>query len=86
MTRNDPHLVVFTGAGLSAESGLPTFRGGDGLWEGHHIDQVCNQLTWKRNAGAVHRSTTTVAPPPPGLSPTGPIGSSPPVRTGTAAP
>jgi len=55
MTGHDPHLVVFTGAGLSAESGLPTFRGGDGLWEGHHIDQVCNQLTWKRNAEAVHR-------------------------------
>lgn len=55
MTGNDTHLVVFTGAGLSAESGLPTFRGGDGLWEGHHIDQVCNQLTWKRNAEAVHR-------------------------------
>jgi len=55
MTGHDPHLVVFTGAGLSAESGLPTFRGGDGLWEGHLIDQVCNQLTWKRNAEAVHR-------------------------------
>jgi NAD-dependent deacetylase len=55
MTEHEPHLVVFTGAGLSAESGLPTFRGGDGLWEGHHIDQVCNQLTWKRNAAAVHR-------------------------------
>jgi NAD-dependent deacetylase len=55
MTGHDPHLVVFTGAGLSAESGLPTFRGGDGLWEGQRIDQVCNQLTWKRNAAAVHR-------------------------------
>ena len=55
MSGRDPHLVVFTGAGLSAESGLPTFRGGDGLWEGRHIDQVCNQLTWKRNVDAVHR-------------------------------
>lgn len=34
------HLVVLTGAGVSAESGVPTFRAADGLWEGHRIEAV----------------------------------------------
>ena len=34
------HLVVLTGAGISAESGVPTFRDSDGLWEGHPVDLV----------------------------------------------
>ena len=33
-------IVVLTGAGISAESGVPTFRGPDGLWEGHRIEDV----------------------------------------------
>ncbi|MCX6396881.1 MAG: NAD-dependent deacylase [Propionibacteriales bacterium] len=33
-------IVVLTGAGISAESGVPTFRGPDGLWEGHHLEDV----------------------------------------------
>ena len=36
------HLVVLTGAGMSAESGIKTFRGADGLWEGHDIMQVAS--------------------------------------------
>ena len=33
-------IVVLTGAGISAESGVPTFRASDGLWEGHSVDRV----------------------------------------------
>ncbi|PKG50484.1 SIR2 family NAD-dependent protein deacylase [Olleya sp. 1-3] len=36
------HLVVLTGAGMSAESGIKTFRGADGLWEGHDVMQVAS--------------------------------------------
>ena len=35
------NIVLLTGAGISAESGLPTFRGPDGLWEGHRVADVC---------------------------------------------
>ena len=35
------NIVVLTGAGISAESGLATFRGPDGLWEGHRVEDVC---------------------------------------------
>jgi NAD-dependent deacetylase len=34
------HVVVLTGAGISAESGVPTFRDADGLWEGHRVEDV----------------------------------------------
>ncbi|MGK2875791.1 MAG: Sir2 family NAD-dependent protein deacetylase, partial [Nocardioides sp.] len=33
-------VVVLTGAGISAESGVPTFRDADGLWEGHRVEDV----------------------------------------------
>jgi NAD-dependent deacetylase len=49
-----PQLIVFTGAGLSAESGLPTFRGASGLWEGVPIRTVCHIETWEDNFEAVH--------------------------------
>lgn len=39
---NAPGLVILTGAGISAESGLPTFRGSDGLWEGHRVEEVAS--------------------------------------------
>ena len=42
-------IVVFTGAGISVESGLPTFRGTDGLWEGHNIMDVATPEAWKRD-------------------------------------
>jgi NAD-dependent deacetylase len=48
-------LVVLTGAGLSAPSGISTFRDKNGLWANHDIDQVCNALTWRQNREAVHR-------------------------------
>ncbi len=44
-----PRLVILTGAGLSAESGLRTFRDQNGLWENHSIDTVCNGHTWRAN-------------------------------------
>ncbi|WP_316808676.1 SIR2 family NAD-dependent protein deacylase [Pedobacter agri] len=42
-------IVVLTGAGISAESGLKTFRDSDGLWEGYHIHDVATPEAWERN-------------------------------------
>ncbi len=42
-------VVVHTGAGISAESGLATFRGADGLWEGHRVEDVASPEGWARN-------------------------------------
>jgi NAD-dependent deacetylase len=42
-------LVVLTGAGISAESGLRTFRDSDGLWEGYDINEVATATAWRRN-------------------------------------
>lgn len=42
-------IVVFTGAGISAESGLQTFRDADGLWEGYNVDDVASIDGWYRN-------------------------------------
>jgi len=50
-----PRLYVFSGAGLSAESGISTFRTGDGIWTRANLDEVCNYLTWRRNRPAVFR-------------------------------
>lgn len=44
-----PHLVVLTGAGISAESGLGTFRGAGGLWEGYDIMEVASIEGWHKN-------------------------------------
>ncbi|MBD0376598.1 MAG: NAD-dependent deacylase [Flavisolibacter sp.] len=46
-------LIVLTGAGISAESGLKTFRDSDGLWEGYDINEVATATAWKRNPGLV---------------------------------
>jgi NAD-dependent deacetylase len=42
-------LVVLTGAGISAESGLKTFRDSDGLWEGYDIHEVATPGAWRKN-------------------------------------
>jgi NAD-dependent deacetylase len=42
-------LVVLTGAGISAESGINTFRDADGLWEGHNVMDVASPEGWQRN-------------------------------------
>ncbi|UGS22821.1 SIR2 family NAD-dependent protein deacylase [Flavobacterium channae] len=46
-------IVVLTGAGISAESGIKTFRDADGLWEGHDIMEVASPIGWKNNAELV---------------------------------
>ena len=46
-------LVVLTGAGISAESGLKTFRDNDGLWEGYNIEDVATPRAWKKNPALV---------------------------------
>lgn len=48
-------VVVLTGAGVSAESGLPTFRDANGLWEGHRVEEVATPEAFERNAALVHR-------------------------------
>jgi NAD-dependent deacetylase len=42
------HLVVLSGAGISAESGLKTFRDSDGLWEHHKIEEVATPEAWRK--------------------------------------
>ncbi|HYF35026.1 MAG TPA: NAD-dependent deacylase [Prosthecobacter sp.] len=48
-------IVILTGAGVSAESGVPTFRGVDGLWEGHRIEEVASPQAFRRMPEKVHR-------------------------------
>ena len=47
-------IVVLTGAGISAESGVPTFRDADGLWEGHHVDEVATPEGFAADPRLVH--------------------------------
>jgi NAD-dependent deacetylase len=47
------HIVVLSGAGISAESGLKTFRDSDGLWMGYDIYEVATPEGWKKNPGLV---------------------------------
>lgn len=63
------NIVVLTGAGVSAESGIATFRGPGGLWEGHRVEDVCTPEALRRDADLVHRfynarraALATVAP------------------------
>jgi NAD-dependent deacetylase len=46
---SEDRVFVLTGAGISAESGLPTFRASDGLWAGHRIEDVCTPEAWDNN-------------------------------------
>jgi NAD-dependent deacetylase len=48
------NIVVLTGAGVSAESGLATFRGPDGLWEGHRVEDVATPEAFRRDPTLVH--------------------------------
>lgn len=48
------NIVVLTGAGMSAESGVPTFRGADGLWEGHRIEEVASPEGFAHDPELVH--------------------------------
>ena len=49
------HIVILTGAGVSAESGVPTFRGPDGLWEGHRVEDVATPEAFARDPVLVQR-------------------------------
>lgn len=51
----DTHLLVLTGAGVSAESGVPTFRDAKGLWEQHPIEQVATPQGFAADPGLVWR-------------------------------
>ena len=46
-------IVVLSGAGVSAESGIPTFRASDGLWENHRVEDVATFDAWQRNPDLV---------------------------------
>ncbi len=47
-------VLVLTGAGISAESGIPTFRGSDGLWEGYRVEQVASPDAFHSHPALVH--------------------------------
>lgn len=49
------NIVILTGAGVSAESGIQTFRDSDGLWEEHRIEDVATPEAFQRNPDMVHR-------------------------------
>lgn len=46
-------IVVLTGAGISAESGVSTFRDNNGLWENHRIEEVASPVAWENNQAMV---------------------------------
>jgi NAD-dependent deacetylase len=49
------NMVILTGAGISAESGVATFRGEDGLWEGHRVEEVATPEAFRRDPKLVHK-------------------------------
>ncbi|MDR2697936.1 MAG: NAD-dependent protein deacylase [Holophagales bacterium] len=55
MTVSKPGLVILTGAGISAESGIRTFRSSNGLWEEHRIEDVATPMGFKRDPHLVQR-------------------------------
>ena len=55
MKKTDANLVILTGAGISAESGLDTFRAVDGLWENHRVEDVASPEGFARDPALVHR-------------------------------
>jgi NAD-dependent deacetylase len=48
-----PNLVILTGSGISAESGVPTFRAADGLWMGHRVEEVATPQAFARDPALV---------------------------------
>jgi NAD-dependent deacetylase len=50
---SNERVFVLTGAGISAESGLPTFRAEDGLWAGFRVEDVCTPAAWERDPAGV---------------------------------
>ena len=50
---SEDRVFVLTGAGISAESGLPTFRASDGLWAGYNVEEICTPEALRRNPALV---------------------------------
>ena len=50
-----PSIVILTGAGISAESGLRTFRDADGLWQQHRVEEVASPVAFRRDPELVQR-------------------------------
>lgn len=63
------NIVILTGAGISAESGLATFRGPDGLWEGHRVEDVCTPEAFARDPDLVQTFYDTRRAALPGAGP-----------------
>src|SRR6476660_2205983 len=55
VTSRPVRVVVLTGAGISAESGVPTFRDSDGLWEGHRVEDVATPEAFDHHPSVVHQ-------------------------------
>ena len=55
MMADSKNIVILTGAGISAESGIATFRGPGGLWEGHRVEDVCTPQALAADPALVHR-------------------------------
>jgi len=55
LLRQALRVAALTGAGVSAESGVPTFRGADGLWEGHRVEEVATPMAFRDNPELVWR-------------------------------
>lgn len=55
MTKSYKKAVVLTGAGISAESGLSTFRDGGGLWDNHRVEDVATPEAYDRDPALVHK-------------------------------
>ncbi|MBA3678408.1 MAG: NAD-dependent deacylase [Sphingosinicella sp.] len=53
--RDIRNIVILTGAGISAESGVATFRGPDGLWEGHRVEDVATPEAFRRDPALVQK-------------------------------
>src|SRR6187200_1686135 len=53
--RTAGRIAILTGAGVSAESGVPTFRDADGLWEGHRVEDVATPEAYDHQPTVVHR-------------------------------
>ena len=51
--RETANILILTGAGVSAESGVATFRGPDGLWEGHRVEDVATPEGFRRDPALV---------------------------------
>jgi NAD-dependent deacetylase len=53
--KNKRKIFIYSGAGISQESGLSTFRDKNGLWENHKVEEVCDLRTWQKNYELVHK-------------------------------